>query len=139
MLLHHRRFLRLAPLVLGKKNAYIQQCVSFPNVASHGNTCIDYNSYILPPSIYLLHLSKIIFSKSLLHISLGPQVWLLICAVHLVLIGYFLSAFIAPWLLIGYDSLIAPCLKCKSALFTAPWSLCRRLIRWRLMDGGSIL
>ena len=42
-------------------------------------------------------------------------------------------------LLLGCDSLVAPCLKCKSALFTAPWSLRRRLIRWRLMDGGSIL
>jgi hypothetical protein len=96
------------------------------------------SSQILPPSIYLLHLSNF-FSKSLLRISLGPRIWLLVRVAHLVLIGYSMSAFIAPWLLISCDFLAAPCLKCKSALFTAPWSLRRRLIQWRLMDGGSNL
>jgi len=72
---------------------------------------------ILPPSIYLLHLSKILFSKNLLRISLGPRVWLLVHAAHLVLIGCSLSAFIAPWLFIGCDSLATPCLKCKLASF----------------------
>ena len=94
-------------------------------------------SNILPPSIYLLHLSKNLFSKNLLRISLGLRVWLLVQAAHLVLIGCSLSTFIASWLFISCDSLATPCLKYKLILFTAPWSLHRRLIRWRLMDGGS--
>jgi hypothetical protein len=77
---------------------------------------------LLPPSIYLLCLRKKI-PKSLLCINLGPRVWLLVCATHLVLIGCSLFAFIAPWLLVGCDSLAASCLKCKSAFFTTPWSL----------------
>jgi hypothetical protein len=88
-------------------------------------------------SVHLSPSSKHFFSKSLIRISLGPRVWFLVRATYLVLIGCSLSIFIIPWLLIDYDSLAAPCLKCKSALFTARWSLRRRLIRWRLMDRGS--
>jgi hypothetical protein len=86
------------------------------------------------PSVHLSSSSKQIFffSKSLLCISLEPRVWLLVRAMHLVFIDCSLSAFIAPWLLVGCDSLAAPCLKCKLTLFTAPWSLRRRLIRWWL-------
>ena len=86
---------------------------------------------------YSIHLSpsssKNFFSKSLLRISLGPWVWLLVHVAHLALIGCSLSAFIAPWLFISCDFLATPCLKYKLILFTAPWSLHRRLIRWRLM------
>jgi hypothetical protein len=87
------------------------------------------------PSCHLSSSSKYFFSKNLLRISLGLQVWLLIFAAHVVLIGYSLSAFIALWLLISCDS----CLKCKSALFTALWSLCQIVIWWRLIDGESII
>ena len=71
----------------------------------------------ITPSIYLLHLSKNFFSKSLLRISLGPWVWLLVHVAHLALIGCSLSAFIAPWLFISCDFLATPCLKCKLASF----------------------
>jgi hypothetical protein len=81
---------------------------------------LDSNTFLtilLPPFIYLFHLSKNRLFKNLLRISMGLWVWLLVCDAHLVLIDCSLSAFIAHWLLIGCDFLAAPCLKCKSVLF----------------------
>jgi len=91
----------------------------------------------ITPSIYLLHLAKISFPKVSFVLVWDHgfgflymlRIWrsLVALCLHLLLLGCSLAA--TSWLLLALNA--------NWRHFTAPWSLHRRLVRWRLMDGES--